>query len=67
MCVCFIIGIMIKSMKMKTHKIKCACGHRFKVTKNDAYGVECDFTGPDYFKFKCPKCGRTHYIDSFSV
>ena len=54
-------------MKTKTHKIKCSCGHRFKVTKNDAYDVEWDFTGPDYFKFKCPKCGRTHYIDSFSV
>lgn len=50
-------------MKEKTHKIKCDCGHRFKVTKNDTIGVEWDFTGPDCYKFKCEKCGRIHFVN----
>ena len=52
---------------MKEHKIKCSCGHRFKVTKSDAVGIEWDFTGPDFHKFKCPKCGRTHFVCSLSL
>lgn len=51
----------------KTVKIKCSCGNRFKVTKNDAVNVDWDFTGPDYYKFKCSKCGRNHFVSSFSL
>lgn len=51
----------------KTVKIKCSCGHRFKVTKNDAVSVDWDFTGPDYYKFVCPKCERNHFVSSFSL
>lgn len=54
-------------MTEKTVKIKCDCGNRFKVTKSDAYEVDWDFTGPDYYKFKCPKCGRIHYVSNFSL
>lgn len=51
----------------KTVKIKCDCGNKFKVTKNDAVSLELDFTGPDYYKFKCPKCERNHFVSSFSL
>lgn len=51
----------------KTVKIKCSCGHRFKVTKNDAVSIDWDFTGPDYYKFKCPKCGHTHFVSNFNL
>ena len=51
----------------KTVKIKCSCGNRFKVTKNDAVGSEWDFTSPDYYKFKCSKCGHTHFVSNFSL
>lgn len=54
-------------MVEKTVKIKCDCGNRFKVTKKDAYEVDWDFDGPDYYKFKCPKCGRIHYVGNFSL
>jgi len=54
-------------MKEKTYKIKCSCGYKFKVTKEDAEGVEWDFTGPDYHKFKCEKCGRVHFVNSMHL
>ena len=49
------------------HKIKCSCGHRFKVTKNDAVSIDWDFTGVDAYVFKCPKCGKTHMVNAFSL
>lgn len=48
----------------KTVKIKCDCGHKFKVTKKDAVNIDSDFTGSDYYKFVCPKCGRNHFVDA---
>ena len=48
----------------KTVKIKCDCGCRFKVTKKVAVSVDWDFTGPDYYKFICPKCGRNNFVDA---
>lgn len=54
-------------MSEKTYKIKCDCGHRFKVTKSNADGVEWDFSGPDFYKFKCPKCGMNHFVSQFSL
>ena len=49
-------------------KIKCRnCGNKFTVTKNDAVDCDYDFSGMDYYKFACPKCGRTTYVDAFSV
>lgn len=54
-------------MAEKTVKIKCDCGNRFKVTKKDAYEVDWDFDGFDYYKFKCPKCGRIHYVGNYSL
>jgi hypothetical protein len=51
-------------MKEKTYKIKCSCGCKFKVTKETAVDVEWDFTGPDYYKFKCKKCGKVHFVNS---
>ena len=51
----------------KTVKIKCDCGHRFKVTKNDVYEIDWDFDGLDHYKFKCSKCGRIHYVSSFDL
>ena len=56
-----------KTMAEKTVKIKCSCGHRFKVTKNDAVSLDWDFTGPDYYKFVCPKCGRNHFVSQFEL
>lgn len=50
------------------YKIKCRnCGNRFTVTKNDAVDCEWDFGGMDYYKFACPKCGRTTHVDAFSI
>lgn len=49
----------------KKVKIKCECRHRFKVTKTDAVSVDWDFTGPDYYKFVCPKCGRNHFVSAY--
>lgn len=49
-------------------KTKCShCGHRFAVSKSSAIEVDWDFTGPDYYKFVCPKCGRNHFVSSFSL
>lgn len=56
-----------KIMAEKTVKIKCDCGHKFKVTKNDAVGSEWDFTGPNYYKFECPKCGRNHFVRQYTL
>lgn len=51
----------------KEHKIKCSCGHRFYVTKADASSVEWDFTDMDTYVFKCPKCGKSHFVSQFSL
>ena len=46
-------------------RIKCSCGNRFVVTKNDAYDVDVDFSGPDVYRYKCPKCGKHHSVCAF--
>lgn len=51
----------------KTVKIKCDCGHRFEVTKNDASRIDWDFSGPDFYEFECPNCSKTHFISQFSL
>ena len=51
----------------KTVKIKCDCGHRFKVTKKDAFEIDWDFSDFDYYKFKCPKCNKTNFVSSFNL
>ena len=33
-------------------RIKCSCGNRFVVTKNDAYNVDVDFSGDEIFDVK---------------
>ena len=56
------------NMDTKYSKTKCShCGHKFEVTKSSASGVEWDFDGPDYYKFVCPKCGRTHFVSQFNL
>lgn len=46
-------------------KTKCShCGHKFKVTKDDAIGIDWDFTGPNFYQFVCPKCGRNHFVNT---
>lgn len=54
-------------MAEKIVKIKCSCGNRFKVTKRDAFEIDWDFSEPDYYKFKCPKCGRTQFVSNFNL
>lgn len=51
----------------KTVKIKCDCGHKFKVTKNDAVSIDWDFTGPDFYQFVCQKCGQNHFISQYNL
>ena len=42
----------------KEHKFKCSCGHRFKVTKNDAVSIDWDFTGMDATLYTFKKYGN---------
>lgn len=46
-------------------KTKCTnCGHRFSFDTKTT-DIEWDFTGPDYYKMLCPKCGRYHYVRKY--
>lgn len=56
---------MLKLNVMEVKRIACSCGHKFVVTKADAYKVESDFTGPDCYYYMCSKCGRTHLVSNF--
>lgn len=60
--------LMPKDMEFPTQhtstmeKTKCTnCGHRFSFDTKTT-DIEWDFTGPDYYKMLCPKCGRYHYV-----
>lgn len=48
-------------------KTKCTnCGHRFSFSTKTT-DIEWDFTGPDYYKMECPKCGRYHYVRKYGA